>query len=179
MTSGEAPNPYLVQLIKAAITEPWRRLPTGPDDEFSWAQPIYWISWSGRVLCVYHNNSRPVCQIKAQRVEQRKGKRPRVRTNLTARAEAGAPRYRPVRIHRLVAAAWAAPGSGPLVRHLRSDAMNNRADNLAYGTYSQNLLDQYALGERGVDDEPAVGQGDLFGLDEAGVEYTVDPDLGF
>lgn len=45
-------------------------------------------------------------------------------------------------VHRLVAAAWIGPRpDGLQVRHLDGDKTNNRADNLAYGTNSENQLD--------------------------------------
>jgi hypothetical protein len=47
-------------------------------------------------------------------------------------------------VHRLVAAAFMGPRpEGQETRHLDGNRLNNRADNLAYGTHSQNQLDLY------------------------------------
>lgn len=47
-------------------------------------------------------------------------------------------------VHRLVAAAFLGPcPEGMEVRHLDGNRLNNRADNLAYGTHRENILDQY------------------------------------
>lgn len=49
------------------------------------------------------------------------------------------------KVHRLVAAAFYGESSA-LVRHLDGDKLNNRAENLAYGTVSENQLDSVAQG---------------------------------
>lgn len=47
-------------------------------------------------------------------------------------------------VHRLVAAAFLGPcPEGMEVRHLDGNKVNNRAENLAYGTHRENVLDQY------------------------------------
>lgn len=52
-------------------------------------------------------------------------------------------------IHRLVAAAFIPnPGGHPLVRHVDGDRSNNAADNLAWGTYSDNEADKIGHGTR-------------------------------
>lgn len=50
-----------------------------------------------------------------------------------------------VRIHRLVATAFLEQ-TGPLVRHLDGDKSNNRLDNLAWGTSSDNTRDSIRHG---------------------------------
>lgn len=51
-------------------------------------------------------------------------------------------------VHRLVAAAFLGPcPDGQEVRHLDGDPTNNRLDNLAYGTRTENILDVYAIGK--------------------------------
>lgn len=50
-------------------------------------------------------------------------------------------------VHRLVATAFHGPApDGAEVRHLDGDRANNRADNLAWGTHSQNMNDAYRHG---------------------------------
>ena len=55
--------------------------------------------------------------------------------------EAGSP------VHRLVAASFLGPcPDGQEVRHLDGNAQNNRVDNLAYGTRTENILDVLRIG---------------------------------
>lgn len=50
-------------------------------------------------------------------------------------------------VHRLVAATFLGPcPDGQEVRHLDGNAQNNRVDNLAYGTRSENILDVLRIG---------------------------------
>lgn len=50
-------------------------------------------------------------------------------------------------VHVLVAATFLGPRpDGCDVRHLDGDPLNNRVDNLAYGTRTENILDVYRLG---------------------------------
>lgn len=50
-------------------------------------------------------------------------------------------------VHQLVAMTFHGPRpEGQEVRHLDGDPQNNRADNLAYGTRTENLLDIYRVG---------------------------------
>ena len=59
----------------------------------------------------------------------------------------GGPTPRSARVHRLVAAAFLGEcPAGQVVRHLDGNPANNAASNLAYGTHSQNLLDQVRHG---------------------------------
>lgn len=145
------PADALAALLRAFARERWAPLPVGPDDEFGWAVPGYWVSTAGRVLAIL-----PACapgrrvRLKAIRVERRRGRRPHARTNLHV-AGGGRHADRTVRVHRLVAAAWLPimePGAY-LVRHRNGDGCDNRVANLLRGTWSENLRDQYALGERG------------------------------
>ena len=59
----------------------------------------------------------------------------------------GQGRRRKVRIHRLVAEAFIPNPLGlPCVRHLDGSPRNNRADNLAWGTYAENEADKICHG---------------------------------
>ena len=59
----------------------------------------------------------------------------------------GASGPRAMLVHRLVLAAFGgAPGEGMQARHLDGDQSNNRADNLAWGTSSENIRDQLRHG---------------------------------
>ena len=50
-------------------------------------------------------------------------------------------------VHQLVARTFLGPcPTGQEVRHLDGDPLNNRADNLAYGTRTENILDVYRVG---------------------------------
>lgn len=50
-------------------------------------------------------------------------------------------------VHQLVAAAFHGPcPAGCEVRHLDGDALNNRADNLCYGSRTENILDVFRVG---------------------------------
>lgn len=50
-------------------------------------------------------------------------------------------------VHRLVASAFIGPcPDGLVVRHLDGDPSNNRAENLTYGTHSENALDRVRHG---------------------------------
>lgn len=51
-------------------------------------------------------------------------------------------------VHKLVAETFLGPRPEGLdIRHLDGDATNNRADNLAYGTRTENILDVYRIGK--------------------------------
>ncbi len=51
-------------------------------------------------------------------------------------------------VHQLVAAAFLGPHpKGQEVRHLDGNPLNNRADNLAYGTRTENILDVLRIGK--------------------------------
>lgn len=152
----------LTRILSAVLRERWAPLPTGPDSEFAWASSGYFVSNQGRVVFWSPGGARNAKKfvLKVSRVEKRPGKTPRPRTNLSAKFP---PRYRTVRIHRLVAATFPVPGSGELVRHLDGNPWNNNPENLRFGTHSENLADQYRLGERGREED----------------NYETDPDLGF
>ena len=50
-------------------------------------------------------------------------------------------------VHKLVALAFLGPAPvGCDVRHLDGDPLNNRVDNLAYGSRTENILDVYRIG---------------------------------
>lgn len=54
---------------------------------------------------------------------------------------------RPSKVHRLVAEAFLGPRPpGLQIRHIDGDSLNSRVDNLAYGTGSQNILDEVIHG---------------------------------
>lgn len=51
-------------------------------------------------------------------------------------------------VHQLVALTFLGPRPAGLeVRHLDGNPLNNRADNLAYGTRTENILDVYRIGQ--------------------------------
>ena len=59
----------------------------------------------------------------------------------------GGRKRRSATVHQLVAAAFLGEcPAGQIVRHLDGNPANNTASNLAYGTHSQNLLDQVRHG---------------------------------
>jgi hypothetical protein len=62
---------------------------------------------------------------------------------------------RPVRFHRLICEAFhgPAPEGRNVVRHLDGDRLNNRPENLAWGTYAENSADCVRLGEIKTGDE--------------------------
>lgn len=49
-------------------------------------------------------------------------------------------------VHRLVAELWV-EGSGEQVRHIDGDKLNNRAENLAWGTCRENIMDKWTHGK--------------------------------
>ena len=55
----------------------------------------------------------------------------------------------PVRVHRLVAMAFHGPPpfEGAVVRHLNGNKLDNRVENLAWGTQAENVQDMLRLGE--------------------------------
>lgn len=173
MTLPSSPSPLSV-VLHQLVAERWAKLPTGPDDEFSWAAPIYYVSTLGRVMSVAPGappGKRCVLKALRKHSSARRGsvgnKRPHLRCNLHVRKEnrgTGAA-DRGAYVHRLVAATWAPKLGGYLVRHLNGNGLDNRAENLLYGTHSENLHDQYDLGERGAadyDDESRAYHPDLF-----------------
>jgi len=146
--------------------EVWKKLPTGDDDEFWWASPIYYVSTLGRVYW-YTDRAPPHRRegLKSLRIKRRPGKRPRHVTNLHV-ANGGYQSERMVYVSRLVLATHAGPEGAwkPLGRHGPGGSLDDRLCNLARGTYSENLRDQYAYGERGRGDnkceyEPSPGFG--------------------
>lgn len=167
-------SPYLARLVAASLAEQWAPLPTGPDDEHHWASPVYWVSTLGRVAwCAPHlpPGHRHRAGLKAIRLDRPAGgrKKPHRRVNLSARdvgptAQPRDPRtgrylptprpvrgrYIPVRVCRLVLAAFTGPGSGlePLACHGPGGSLDDSLRNLTRGTYRENLLDAYARGER-------------------------------
>jgi len=131
--------------------EVWLKLPTGPDDEFGWASPIYWVSTLGRVYW-YAPKARPHVRrgFKALRLHQAPGKKPHLVTNLHV-ANGGYQADRRVYVARLVLATHASPDSPltPLGCHGLGGSTDNRISNLARGSYHKNLVDAYERGERG------------------------------
>lgn len=169
--------------------EVWLRLPTGPDDEFWWAAPIYYVSTLGRVYW-YAPAAQPHQRegLKALREHRKPGKRPHLVTNLHV-AEGGKT-YRRVYVHRLVLATHAGPDSylTPLGCHGPGGSLDNQLVNLAWGSHSANLKDQYAYGERGrgasgsstsdgaSDEEVAATEREACSPSD---DYAPDPVLGF
>ena len=128
-------------------------------------RPIYWVSDCGTLVWIAPNA--PLGQrfgVKQPRVERRKGKCPYLKVDLKADSSTGK-RQLTVRLHNLVAAAFGAPGDGPVVRHLNGNSFDTRASNLRYGSYSENLADRYNHTRADYDD--------------AGEEYHPDFAIGF
>lgn len=75
------------------------------------------------------------------------------------------------RVHRLVALAFHGPlPAGLETRHLDGDHLNNRADNLRYGTKSENAWDQVRHGTHPMASLTQCKHGHAF--DEANTYYT-------
>lgn len=143
---------FVASVVRNSV-ELWLILPTGPDDEFGWVGEgpdavTYYISSEGRVFwCAPRAPLGKKAGLKALRLDRKKGKQPHLKVNLAE----GRKRYRTVRVHRLVMAAfsaWVEQRGGSLVRHLNGNGCDNRIWNLCRGTHSENLHDQYRLGER-------------------------------
>lgn len=68
------------------------------------------------------------------------------------------------RVHTLVAAAFLGPRpvGMSLVRHLNGDPFDNRVENLAYGTYSDNLEDSVAHGTHAMSSKTHCKRGHEF-----------------
>jgi hypothetical protein len=64
----------------------------------------------------------------------------------TVRLYSGPGKKRSISVHRVVSAAFLGEPTGPVVRHLDDDKLNNNVSNLAYGTYSQNTIDSVVNG---------------------------------
>lgn len=138
----------LDQLLSQVAVERWVPLPVGPEDEFAGVAPIYWVSSEGRVLaiCPQAPAGRRLV-LKHCREEIRPRRRPHTRVNLKL---PGYRRYRTARLHRVVLAAFGLrpEPEGKLGLHRNGDPRDNRLSNLRYGSYSDNLRDQYAHGVR-------------------------------
>lgn len=105
--------------------EEWRPIP-GHDG--------YEVSNLGRVL----SRRRPVSAIKAQHVRK---------DGYAGLALHCGPAHRTRLVHHLVAEAFlGARPEGMVVRHLNGDRLDNRAENMSWGTYSENNLDAVAHG---------------------------------
>lgn len=164
--SGLSPDAHealvlVLRIHPSSEPEAWRPLPTGANEEFGWAAPIYHISSIGRVFWFTHKGPPGLrTGLKALREDRRKGKRPHLKTNLHAAGGGD----RTVRVHRLVLATFAGPDSPltPVGRHKNGDGTDNRLSNLVRGTHSENLLDQYLLGERVPANQYTVPDGDPF-----------------
>lgn len=96
--------------------------------------PLYWVFDDGSVLSVVGKTPRVL--------------KPGYRGNYLGMSIVDRlGKLRGVYLHRLVAEAWhGMPASGQEVRHLDGDKLNNRPDNLAWGTRSQNMRDKEAHG---------------------------------
>lgn len=140
--------PSLSEIVRLVLTERWVPLPVGPGEEFEGVAPIYWVSTEGRVLAICPRarcGTRVV--LKSVRPEIRRRRRPHARVNLKL---PGRKRFRTVRLHRLVLAAFRLrpEPEGKLGLHKNGDPRDNRLENLRYGSYGENLADQYAHGAR-------------------------------
>lgn len=65
-------------------------------------------------------------------------------------------------VHNLVALVHIGPRSGADIRHLDGDKTNNAATNLAYGTRSENVLDEVRLGRHKQAQKTACDRGHQF-----------------
>lgn len=145
-------TPSLLSVVLSALREPWAILPDGDGAEYPHrtgapGRVRYYVSWFGRVAFVAPRAARHRCGLKAVRIEARNGRRPHLRTNL----DRGGPhrgRYRTVRVHRLVLAAFPPVAGERLVRHMDGDGTNNARPNLVTGTSTENLRDAYAHGRK-------------------------------
>lgn len=153
-------------LVAGIVRDRWARLPTGPDDEFWWAAPIYWVSASGRLLWC-SPRARPGLRagLKTPRPHRSSwrsarrgpGKRAHLVVNLHVRPDAvrrsalGRPvRDRMAYLARVVLAAHAEPDpERPMGLHGDAGPEVNDVRNLRRGTASDNLRDAWARGERG------------------------------
>lgn len=137
----------LDRLLSQVLAERWARLPVGPGDEFEGVAPIYWVSTEGRVLAICPRASGAQVVLKSARPEIRPRRRPHARVNLKL---PGFRKYRTARLHRVVLAAFGlrADAEGSLGLHKNGNPLDNRLSNLRYGTFSENLQDQYTHGSR-------------------------------
>lgn len=114
-------------ITEYSTKEDWRLVPEHPD---------YWVSSHGRVFS---------CRGPGEPKELRGGHNQRGYRLVQMRRPGGGITARTV--HRLVALAFLGPPpDGMQIRHLDGDKENNAVGNLAYGTASENMLDQVAHG---------------------------------
>lgn len=116
--------------------------------------PGYYVTTAGRVFC-----ARGTSMVELTQNAHKDTRYPRVRLTVDGRG-------RNVRVHRIMAAVFMGEQPSPRheVRHLNDNKLDNRLENLAWGTPSQNLLDAFRNGRR----ERGRGKS---GLNETTVRY--------
>jgi hypothetical protein len=100
--------------------------------------PGYHVSTDGRVFC-----ARGASMVELAQNAHKDTRYPRVRLTVGGRG-------RNVRVHRIMAAVFMGEPPSPRheVRHLNDTKTDNRLDNLAWGTPSENLRDAFRNGRR-------------------------------
>ncbi len=83
---------------------------------------------------------------------------------------AGEKRHR--NVHQVVAMAFLPTADGQLVRHLNDDKTDNRAVNLAWGSYSDNAFDAVANGTHANAAKTECLRGHAFDLENTGVQIN-------
>ena len=82
----------------------------------------------------------------------------------------GVTKHQPSNVHQLVALAFPA-GDGPQVRHLDGNKLNNRADNLRYGTSKEDYQDRVKHGVRYDTTGERNGQAKLTEIDVVAIKH--------
>lgn len=100
--------------------------------------PGYHVSTDGRVFC-----AREASMVELTQNAHKDTRYPRVRLTVGGRG-------RNVRVHRIMAVVFMGEPPSPRheVRHLNDNKLDNRLENLAWGTPSQNMLDAFRNGRR-------------------------------
>lgn len=95
----------------------------------------YAISESGEVVSYFNQRGRRKVPISLKPSKDTRGY-----LYVSIKPDGGGKTY-PMRIHRAVALTYLGAPTGPVVRHLDDNKLNNHISNLAYGTYQDNVDD--------------------------------------